>query len=192
MVGSLQLTPNRFFFPAPTTFGIIGPQLLKLILKLNSLKKVSAAKLLTYVYPDPWGSLALVAGFGLNQPQEEAYETALNIVGPILDELSAKYDQPLPIAHNLMVHIPSGLMTVNQAKTPKKKTIDRHDPILPACPYPQLRSTVALYREGVSSNNPFHQFLTLWKIYENACEVRGKWRREHRRLDTKLRGRNDT
>jgi hypothetical protein len=45
---------------------------------------------------------------------------------------------------------------------------------------------VALYREGISSNNPFHQFLTLWKVYENATRVRGRWREQHKRSDIKI------
>jgi hypothetical protein len=42
-------------------------------------------------------------------------------------------------------------------------------------------------REGISSNNPFHQFLTLWKVYENTCRVRGAWRKEHRLKDKRVR-----
>jgi hypothetical protein len=45
----------------------------------------------------------------------------------------------------------------------------------------QDKFALALYREGVSSSDPFHQFLTLWKVYENACEVRRKWRTKHKR-----------
>jgi len=59
------------------------------------------------------------------------------------------------------------------------------EPVLASCPYPELRDSVALYREGVSSNNPIHQFLTLWRTYENACEVRGAWRRVYKRPDLK-------
>ncbi len=176
------LTPNAFFFPAPTTFGMIGAQLLK----LDAPKKVRSAKLPTCLYPDPWGSLGLVSVYGLHQPLQDAYERAYDIVAPILDELSAKYDQPLPIAHNLVLRIPSGLMTTNYAKIPRTKKLPRDEPVLPSCPYPQLQPTVALYREGVSSNNPFHQFLALWKTYENACEVRGAWQKEHRRQPEKI------
>ena len=175
------LTPNAFFFPPPTTFGMIGAQLLK----LHAPRKVPGTKLPTCLFPDPYGSLGMVAVLGIKQPIEKAYERAYGIVGPVLDELSAKYDQPLPIAHTLVFRIPSGLMTTNYAKIPSTKTLSKDDPVLPACPYPQLTGTVALYREGISSNNPFHQFLTLWKSYENACEVRGAWRREHKRPDKK-------
>lgn len=177
------LTPNTFFFPAPTTFGMVGGQLLK----LDAPRKVLDAKLPTRLYPDPSGSLGLVSVYGVNQPLERAYETAYDIVAPILDELSAKYDQPLPIAHNLLLHVPSGLMTTSYAKIPKTKKLPRNEPLLTLCPYPELRPTVALYREGVSSNNPFHQFIALWKTYENACEVRGIWKRKHRRQPEKVR-----
>ncbi|MBA3425573.1 MAG: hypothetical protein H0U04_13770 [Rubrobacter sp.] len=151
------LTPNTFFFPTPTTFGMVGAQLLK----LDAPRKVPGAELPTCLYPDPWGSLGLVSVYGLHQPLQDAYEKAYDIVAPILDELSAKYDQPLPIAHNLVVRIPSGLMTTNYAKIPRTKKLLRDEPVLPSCPHPQRRPTVALYREGVSSNNPFHQFLAL-------------------------------
>lgn len=177
------LTPNLFFFPAPTTFAMVGAQLLK----LDAPRKVWDAKLPTCLYPDPYGSLGLVTVFGMKQPLEKAYETAYDIVAPVLDELSAKYDQPLPIAHNLVLQIPSGLMTTNYAKIPRTKKLTRDEPVLAACPYPQLRPTLALYREGASSNNPFHQFIALWKAYENACEVKGTWQREHKQRPQKVR-----
>jgi len=177
------LTPNTFFFPPPTTFGMTGGQLLK----LAAPRKMRGTKLPACLYPDPFGSLGMVAVYGIKQPLEKAFQRAYDIVGPILDELSAKYDQPLPVAHTLVVRIPSGLMTIEYAKIPRIRTLSKDEPVLPSCPYPQLGATVALYREGVSSNNPFHQFLTLWKTYENACEVRGTWRREHQRPDKKPR-----
>ena len=43
------LTPNSFFFPPPTTLGMIGAQLLK----LDSPRKVSGMALPTFLYPDP-------------------------------------------------------------------------------------------------------------------------------------------
>ena len=105
---------------------------------------------------------------------------------PILDELSAKYDLPLPIAHSLIVGIPSGLTNTSFPNIPKLKIIDRSEEILAACPYPELRDAVALYREGISSNNVFHSFLALWKAYENANQVRAGWRKQHKQNDVKV------
>src|SRR5215217_1486143 len=93
------LTPNTFFFPPPTTFGMTGGQLLK----LAAPRKMRGTKLPACLYPDPFGSLGMVAVYGIKQPLEKAFQRAYDIVGPILDELSAKYDQPLPVAHTLVV-----------------------------------------------------------------------------------------
>ncbi len=121
------------------------------------------------------------------KPVMDAFEAAYDVVGPLLDELSFEYDLPLPVAHSLIVGIPSGLTNTSFPKIPKVKTLDRGGEIVPVCPHPELRDAVALYREGVSSNNPLHSFLTLWKVYENACQVRGAWRNRHRRRDRKIR-----
>jgi hypothetical protein len=58
---------------------------------------------------------------------------------------------------------------------------------LPRCPHTELTDAYALYREAVSSNNPFHAFLTFWKVYEEAVYVRRGWGEKHRRSDTRVR-----
>lgn len=69
----------------------------------------------------------------------------------------------------------------------KVKEIESGAEILPRCPYPELRDAYALYREAVSSNNPFHAFLTFWKVYEEAMYVRKGWGAKHKRSDTRVR-----
>jgi hypothetical protein len=184
-LAQFYLRPNKLFWPAPTAVGTIGP----LPLKLAAPRRVREAALPTDLYPDPDGSLALITVTniaGRMRPIKVAFETAYNIAVPILDELSAKYDLPLPIAHSLIVGIPSGLTNTSFPKIPKVKTIDRSEEIPAACPYPELRDAVALYREGISSNNAFHSFLALWKAYENANQVRADWRKQHRQNDVKV------
>ncbi len=177
------LKPNTYLWPAPTTMGTVGPTLLKLRRK----RTVLGARLPTELYPDPSGSLALVTVLGASSPLKESFEAAYDVASPVLDELSVEYDQPLPIAHTVVVGIPSGLTITFFPTIPDIKTLEPGHRLLPRCPYPELKHAVALYREGVSSNSPFHQFLTLWKAYENACEVRGNWRRQHKRHATKIR-----
>lgn len=176
------LRPNMFCWPAPTSMGMVdGP-----LLKLNRKREVLGAHLRTSLYPDPWGSLALVTVHSPSKTAGEAYEQAYDVAGPILDELSVKYDQPLPISHSLIVYIPSALMAMFAPSTPDIRTIEPGDRLLPRYPYPELKFALALYREGVSSSDPFHQFLTLWKVYENACEVRSRWRTKHKRHVVKV------
>lgn len=117
-----------------------------------------------------------------------AFTEAYNIAAPVLDELSFTYDQPLPVAHALLVGIPSGAITVTLPRPPKMQAIDSTTHIAARCPVAELQQATALYREGVSSTNPFHQFLALWKAYENADEVRRGWRtkRGHKASDKKL------
>ena len=176
------LSPNSYLWPAPTSMGTVGPMLLKLPRK----RTVLGAKLRTELYPDPSGSLALVTVFGPGRPLKKSFETAYDVAGPVLDELSVEYDQPLPVSHTLVVGIPSGLTITFFPKIPEIRTLEPGHRLLPRCPYPELKHAVALYREGVSSNSPFHQFLTLYKVYENVCEVRGDWRKHHKRRVVKV------
>lgn len=171
------LRPNVFCWPAPTSMGMVeGP-----LLKLPRKREVLGADLRTVLYPDPWGSLALVAVHSPRPTARDAFEVAYDVAGPILDELSVRYDQPLPISHSFVVYIPSALMATFFPSTPDVKTLEQSDRLLPRYPYSELKFALALYREGVSSSDPFHQFLALWKVYENAREVRRRWRTKHKR-----------
>ena len=185
-IAHFYLRPNRLYWPAPTTLGMIEP----LHLKLAKPKKVPKAALPTCLYPDPTGSLATIAVTCTDQPMApigEAFEAAYDVAGPILDELSVRYDQALPIAHMLFVGIPTGLMNTSSSKAPEIRQIDLDEEVLPAHRHPELRRAAALYREGASSNNPFHSFLAYWKAYENVVEVRSAWRKEHKRKDEVVR-----
>lgn len=181
-IAQFYLTPNPYCWPAPTTMGMIDP----LLLRLSKPRPVPGAALPAKLYPDPSGSLGMVMVTCMESASAKPLEEAYDVAAPILDELSVRYDQPLPIAHSLVVHVPSGLVTTTYSKMPDIRTISADDPLLPSVPYPELRKASALYREGVSSNDPFHQFLSLWKAYENACEVRGEWRRLHKRSVVKV------
>ena len=182
-LAQFYLTPNFFFFPNPTDMAMIGfPQL-----KLDAPKQVKEATLSTCLYPNPTGSLAMVSVFGIGQSNVKAFEIAYDVAGPILDELSFKYDVPLPIVHTLIVGIPSGVLYHYFPVPTKNKKLERAEVVEPYCPYPELRDAVALYREAASSNNPFHSFLTFWKVYENVVkDVRRSWGKENRRGDTKI------
>lgn len=185
-IAHFYLRPNRLYWPAPTTLGMIEP----LLLKLAAPKKVPRAALPTCLYPDPSGSLAMISVTCSHQPMSpisKVFETAYEVAGPILDELSVRYDQPLPIAHTLFVGIPTGLMNTFSTKAPKIREIERDEEILPGHRHPELRPAAALYREGASSNNPFHSFLAFWKVYESVLEVRSTWRKEHKRKDRTIR-----
>ncbi|MDP9478655.1 MAG: hypothetical protein M3R38_23730 [Actinomycetota bacterium] len=182
-IAQFYLTPNPYCWPAPVSMGMVAP----LLLKLPKARAVPGAKLPTKLYPDPYGSLAMAMVTCARRGDEEPLEAAYDVVAPILDELSVRYDQPLPIAHSLVVNIPSGLTTMMFPTIPDVRTIAPDDPLLPSVTHPELRDAAALYREGASSNNPFHQFLALWKAYENACEVRGEWRKRHKRPVAKVR-----
>jgi hypothetical protein len=177
------LKPNRYMFLDPASLALVGPIQLKLLAK----RKIVDTTLPVTLYPDPQGSLALIEILGVRQPVERAYEIAYDVASPILDELSLKYDQPLPIAQSTIIGIPSGTITVNHNMRVKVKEIKSNDIILSKCPFPELKDAVALYREAISSNNPFHQFLTFWKVYENVCKIRGNWRKEHKRHVIKIK-----
>lgn len=181
-LAQFYLRPNRFFWPNPTDMGMVGP----LPLKLRVSRRIRGTELPVCLYPDPTESVAMIMVRGISSPVHEAFDLAYNTATPVLDELSFQYDQPLPIAHSLIIGIPSGAMSHYFSRRPVSKTIEPSEEISPRCPYPELRDAVALYREGVSSNNPFHSFLTLWKVYENAVYVRAGWRQRHQRRDRRV------
>ncbi len=178
----LYLTPNPYMWPTPASMGMIGPTLLKLRRK----RTVLGARLRTELYPDTTGSLALVTVFQGDGSLRDSFKDAVDVAGPVLDQLSVEYDQPLPVSHTVVVGIPSGLTITVFSKIPKIRTLEPSDRLHPRSPHPELKHAVSLYREGISSNSPFHQFLTLWKVYENAREVRGRWRRQYKRHVTKV------
>ncbi len=181
-IAQFYLIPNKYFYPDPMSLALIGPP----HLKLNKIREVDGASLPTYLCPDLTRSLAMVMVIGNPKPEGKPYKVAYDIISPILDELSLKYDQSLPIAQNIVIGIPSGIVTFDFLKGPKHRTIDENAPVLLCCPFEELKDGVALYREGVSSSNPFHQFLTLWKVYENACRVRSEWRKKYLQKDIKI------
>jgi len=176
------LSPNQYMWPAPTTMGMVGPTLLKLRKK----RQVLGAKLTMMLYPEPSGSLALLTVFGPSSPVETAYKTAYDVASPVLDELSVNYDVPLPSVYTLVMGILSGLAFTPFPTIPEVRTLEPGDSLLPRCPHPELKHAVALYREGISSSEPLHQFLALWKAYMNAREVREQWGKEHKRSDVKV------
>lgn len=102
-------------------------------------------------------------------PLDDAPARAYDVINPILDDIAFQYDQPLPIAQSLIVGVPSGSMLFSLPKPPPVGHLDTFvwaDYESRA----KLRNAISLYREGISSNNPFHQFLTLWKAFESADE----------------------
>ena len=107
-----------------------------------------------------------------NTTVTDPFDAAYDVASPILDELSFGYDQPLPAAQSLVVGIPSGTINVFYPQHQALEAAELRDTVLPSCPHPELRDAVALNREGISSNNPFHSFFALWRAYENALEVR--------------------
>ena len=176
-IAQFYLRPNRFFFVEPTATATVGP----LPLKLDAARRVIGARLPTHLFPDPEGSLALITVVGVPHSTGKAWETAYDIAIPVLDELAAQYDQPLLVAHSLVVGVPSGIITVTFPKVPPLRAILSTDNLLPGYEFEELKHAIALYREGISSNNPFHRFLTLWKAHESVLRVRAAWRKQHRR-----------
>lgn len=181
-LAQFYIRPNPFFWPDPGATALIGP----IGLKLTGPVHVARAALPTTLYPDPTGSFAMVmvvSDGGWTLPTPGAFECAYDVASPILDELSVEHDQPLPVAQTVIVGIPSGIVAVFRPRPTMEATITPTDAVPPAPPE-ELREATALYRQGISTSNPFHSFLALWKAYENACAERGAWRRRHKKADT--------
>jgi hypothetical protein len=177
------LAPNYFYFPDPYESSLVG----SLPLKLSEPKPVPEADIPVQLYPHPTGCLGLVVIEGLDRPLKGAFREAYDVAMPLLDELSVRYDVPLPVVHSMQVGVPSGVIHLHYGEHPKVKRIENDTEILPRCPHPELRDAYALYREAVSSNNPFHAFLAFWKVYEEAVYVRQGWGAKNKRSDIRVR-----
>ncbi len=177
------LVPNYFYFPNTTELALLWPP----PLKLSEPMVVAGTALPVTLYPHPSGYVGLVTVEGSYRPLENADGEAYDVAMPLLDEISTRYDVPLPVAHSMAVGIPSGTIHIFFAQRSKAKEIDSSAQILPRCPHPELQDAYALYREAVSSNNPFHALLTFWKVYEEAVYVRRGWGAKHKRSDTRVR-----
>ena len=128
----------------------------------------------------------MVMVVGNPQPPGDAVKAAYDVASPMLDALAMEHDQPLPVCQRVVVGIPSGIIKLFVPKPQRSVTITEASMLRPRYDVPALLEAVALYREAVSSNNPFHQFLTLWKAYENASAVRGEWHKKNKRRDLRL------
>jgi hypothetical protein len=181
-IAHFYLVPNYFYFPNLTEFALVGEPLLK----LSGPRSISGAGLPVTLYPHPAGCLGLVVVEGWDRSWRDAHEESYNVVMPLLDELSGRYGVSLPVVHSMAVGVPSGLIHLYYSHRPREKRIEEEAEIQPRCPHPELKDAYALYREAVSSNNPFHAFLAFWKVYEEAAYVRQGWRQKHRRSDIKV------
>lgn len=172
-LAQFYVRPNHFMFPDPTASALIGP----LGLKLSAPKDLGQARIRTILFPDPDGAFAMAMVWGATEGSlDDAPAKAYDVISPILDDIAFKYDQPLPIAQSIIVGVPSGSILFSLPKPPPIGHLDSFvwtDDQSAA----KLRNAISLYREGISSNNPFHQFLTLWKAFESADEARREWRR---------------
>ena len=176
-LAQFYIRPNPFFWPAPTAMAMIGPP----AVRLRAPRSVPGTEFPTTLFPDPDGVFALLAVEAIADRSEFPLHRAEEVAYPVLDALALEYDQPLPVAQSIVVGIPSGVVTIAYPKISQPVSLRSARNLDPTTRHPELVDAVALYREGISSNNPFHQFLTLWRCYENACAVGGSWRKQHKR-----------
>ncbi len=156
---------------------------------LASSWKVEGVDRQTILYNDPSGELAMVAVIGEPiAPTDDPFRDAYDIVTPLLDELSLQYDHPLNVVQYLVIGVPSGVIDIwFPIPSDRNRTIDCSS-LLPRSPHPELAHASTFYREGICGDNPFFQFLSLWKAYESAVSARNTWRqtRYGRRSDSRF------
>lgn len=152
-IAQFYIKPNSFFFLDSTVSTLVSP----IGIRISSRQQIPGMPKPTYLCPDPQGALAMIMILGqLSGSAEKAFPTAYDIAAPLFDELSFTYDQPLPIAHVVLIGIPSGTIYLSFPKPPPIGSIEPGSIILPKCPFPELEDATSLYREAISSNNPFH------------------------------------
>ena len=173
-VAHFYLRPNPFYFMDPYAFSLNGP----IAIKLDHVKSLEIRSKRVFLCPDPEGHLALIVinGGPGSGPANQGFKIAFEIATNLLDELSFKYNQPLHVAHSMFLGVPSGVIFVELPRPESISTISNNDEIAPMCPILELRIATSYYREGLTSSNPFQQFLAFWKCYENLIDVRGNLR----------------
>lgn len=181
------IKPNRFFFPNPNELALIGP----IPLKLKKMMEIEGLPQRIKIYPSPHNEFAMVMcyecpsdiDFSNPKSTEIVYNTSYDLVTKLLNEISVLTDQPLPISQTFIIGIPSGVIYFRFSRPPRTVNFSPKEDTYPFCPFPALSDANALYREAISSNNPFHQFLTFWKVYENISFIRSQWRKDFKRND---------
>lgn len=192
-IAHFYLVPNYYMFPNTTELALILPPPLRIAAK----REVPGTCCQTHLYPHPSGALGLVTvssrespsyktGEHQENPWAVAFEQAYDVAVGVLDNLAVEYDMPLPIAHSLLIGVPSGLMNIFFAHRPRVKTIAPNNNLLPSPPHFEMKAAYALYREATSSNNPFHQFLVFWKVYDETKYILSEWRKHHKRTAVKV------
>lgn len=175
-IAQYYVRPNRFFFPSPTALALVGP----VLLRLPARRQVAGTKLPVTLFPGPDGAFAMLQVIGAGKPADTAFEASYDVASPILDELAFEYDVPLPVCQTVVIGVPSGTISMQFPRPPRSRDVQHHDQLRAGCPYPELVEATALYKDGISSDNVFHRFFSLYKSYESSCKARGDWRKKLR------------
>jgi hypothetical protein len=176
------LRPNPFFFPNPSDMALVGPVPIKLKKRLKS----TYFGLSVLVCPDPDDRFALIVVEGPPGTGGDPFDVAYEAAQAVLREVSFAGDVPLPIAHSMIVGVPSGVIRLQLPQSAPEVDFADLNVRLTEPANVELEEAKSLYWEGVSSPNVFHQFLTFWRIYERIVSARGAWRRANKRADVKI------
>jgi hypothetical protein len=181
-IAHFYLRPNPFFFPNPTNTTLIGP----IPIKLKKRLRVIFSGLPINICPDPEGRLALIVVEGMAGTEDDSFEVAYEAALSILREVAFAADVPLPIAHSLMIGVPSGVIRLQFPKPSKEVEFESLKIRFSESLSVELEEARSLYWEALSTSNPFHQFLSFWRIYERVISARWEWRKAKKRADTKV------
>lgn len=181
-IAQYYFRPNPFFFPSPLDSGLVGP----IPILLPEPAQVQGMPFVTTLYPDPPGRLAMIMVSGPSIDGEDAFGRAYDSVIPLIAELSFRSGAPLPVAHSIVVGVPSGTISIEIPKPSRDVSflsLDLRNPL----EHDGLLEAKALFLEASNSLSPFHQFLCYWKVYEYVTAARKEWGRKHKRSDVRVR-----
>tara|TARA_R100001039_G_scaffold37258_2_gene35377 strand:- start:821 stop:1567 length:747 start_codon:yes stop_codon:yes gene_type:complete len=162
---------------------MIGP----VPIKLKKRQRAVFKGLTIHVCPDPEGRLALIVVEGPPGTDEDTFDdTAYEAVQSTLREMTYIADVPLAIAHSFILGVPSGVIRLKFPKPSKEVEFESLNILLKEPLNEELEEAKALYWEALSTSDPFHQFLTLWRIYERITSARQHWRKINKCADKKI------
>ena len=167
-IAHFYLRPNEYYFPDPEAWAPVGPP----PLRVNGPLIVESNKGRVWLYPHPDGSLALLAASGAIAEDCDPLHVGYDLVTPVLDELAVRYDKPLRICQSMWVGIPSGTLNM---QVPNRTPQDELDPDLGWTQHEPLDDAMALYRMAIAAQDPFQQFLGLWRVQENVRGALSEW-----------------
>ncbi|WP_179953493.1 methylamine utilization protein MauJ [Desulfobotulus mexicanus] len=163
--------PNHFYFPDRQMLAPIGKPLVSLdepfFCNINNHE--------IGVYPDSAGHLAMISVLGKKDGDKDYLASGLNLITPLLNQISFQTDQVLPIVQKHWIGLPSGTIQYQKLVEPGRIKLSPRD----FTEHEPLTHALSLYRTGLNCNDPAYSFFSFWRAAESVDIEKAKWCRRN-------------